>query len=222
MAETLQPSQPGGAAMIPQEHLQNVIRERARLKVASFLSQATPLLDAYLAEMEKTDAPYPDFLWYNPETKTASFPEREEFSKILPCFAKTSQHRGDLPQGYGSEAWMPVKMADGALRPFFSALQLAPNHLNQMLGGPTPLAATLAGSVLGTGLGYGAGWLGEKLMGESVLRPGRLRRTGAVLGGLLGGVPGAYLGTVGMRANSEEGKNPWRAWIEPERIFEIG
>ena len=153
---------------------------------------------SFSARMDKVGVgSVPELLWYNPDTLAWSKP---------------------LPEGFGKEAWVPVKTGS-ALRPLFSALQLAPNSLNQLVGGPTPLAASLAGGLLGAGLGYAGGWVGEKVMGDKVLRPGRLRRTAAILGGLLGAAPGAYLGTVDMRANAQEGKSPWRAWIEPNRLF---
>lgn len=201
------------------EMLSEAYRSGVSGKIRLFVKESAPIVDAYL---EIENRPACDFLWYNPETKTASFKEGEEFSQVLPCFAKVARHQGDAPDGFGSEAWMPIKMAEGAFKPLFSAAQLAPNPLNRLVGGPTPLAASLAGSLMGSALGYGAGWVGEKLMGERVLQPGKLRRNAAILGGLVGAAPGAYLGSVGMRDNSAQGKNPWRAWIEPEKIFGAG
>jgi hypothetical protein len=78
---------------------------------------------------------------------------------------------------------------------------------------------SLAGGLLGAGLGYGGGWLTEKLMGPKVLEPGKLRRIAALLGGLGGTIPGVALGAVGMHMNSEDGTNPWAAWIQPNKLF---
>lgn len=55
---------------------------------------------------------------------------------------------------------------------------------------PSPLAGMLTSGLLGSGLGYGLGWLGEKIMPEE-WKKGRLRKTLAILGGLAGAVPGA-------------------------------
>lgn len=66
---------------------------------------------------------------------------------------------------------------------------------------PSPLAATLTSGLVGAGLGYGTGWLAEKLMPKSWGR-GKLRRTLAMLGGLGGATPGA----LWMIANAKQGK----------------
>ncbi len=55
---------------------------------------------------------------------------------------------------------------------------------------PMPLTSMLAGGMLGAGVGYGTGWLGEKLLPRSWTR-GRLKKTLGVLGGMAGTVPGA-------------------------------
>lgn len=55
---------------------------------------------------------------------------------------------------------------------------------------PQPLVSGLAGGILGAGIGYGAGWLGEKMLPEKWKR-GKLRRSLAVMGGLMGAAPAA-------------------------------
>ncbi len=137
-----------------------------------------------------------------------------------------------LPEGFGEEPWAYVKLAEGWVRPLFektadrgllstpfSLLQLTPNRFNGMFGGPTPLASSLAGGLLGAGLGYGAGRVGEALLGPNVLEPGRLRKRTAVLGALLGAAPGAYVGSIGARLNAQDGKDPAAAFFEPNRLF---
>ena len=56
---------------------------------------------------------------------------------------------------------------------------------------PSPLAAMLTSGLLGAGLGYGLGWAGEKVLPKSVQSGNRLRKTLAILGGVLGSAPGA-------------------------------
>jgi hypothetical protein len=56
-----------------------------------------------------------------------------------------------------------------------------------------PLAGMLTSGLVGAGLGYGGGWLAEKLLPDNWER-GKLRRTLAILGGALGAAPGAYMG----------------------------
>jgi len=65
---------------------------------------------------------------------------------------------------------------------------------------PSPLAATLSGGLVGAGLGYGAGWLGEKLLPDR-WQKGRLKKTLAALGGGLGAAPGA----IGMLMHNNQG-----------------
>jgi hypothetical protein len=57
-------------------------------------------------------------------------------------------------------------------------------------GNPNPLTTLLAGGLLGTGAGYGLGFMAEQLLPDQWER-GKLRRTGAILGGALGAAPGA-------------------------------
>lgn len=66
----------------------------------------------------------------------------------------------------------------------------------------SPLAATLTSGLLGAGLGYGTGWLAEKLFPERWDR-NRIRTIGAVLGGLAGATPGA----IWMGLNASRGKS---------------
>lgn len=70
---------------------------------------------------------------------------------------------------------------------------------------PSPLAAALTTGLVGSGLGYAAGAIGEKLLPEEWER-GKLRRTLALTGGLAGLIPGAiWAGAnkyVGLPANS--------------------
>jgi hypothetical protein len=66
-----------------------------------------------------------------------------------------------------------------------------------------PIAAMLASGLLGTGLGYGAGWLGEKVLPESWQTKGTLRKRLAMLGGMAGSAVGAVPGLI----NWHEGRS---------------
>lgn len=68
-------------------------------------------------------------------------------------------------------------------------------------GAPSPLIAGLSSGLLGAGLGYGAGWLGEQLLPQKWKR-GNLSRTLAILGGLGGMVPAG----LWMANNVRQGK----------------
>ena len=54
------------------------------------------------------------------------------------------------------------------------------------MGGATPLTAALVSGALGAGVGYGGGWLAQKLFPRKYMRRGPLARNMAIAGGLLG------------------------------------
>ena len=67
---------------------------------------------------------------------------------------------------------------------------------------PGPVSSMLVGGLAGAGLGYGAGWLAEKILPEHWKR-NNLRRTLATVGGTLGVMPG-----IGMAAGNLLANNP--------------
>jgi hypothetical protein len=69
--------------------------------------------------------------------------------------------------------------------------------------GGRPIASTIASGLLGAGLGYGAGFLSEKLLPSSVQTPGVLRNRLALLGGLGGASVGAIPGLVNLHEGRE-------------------
>lgn len=77
-----------------------------------------------------------------------------------------------------------------------------PGGWTDSIGGPTPLSGMLASGMIGAGLGYGTGWVGEQLLPRA-WRKGKLRRTLAMMGGLAGAVPGAWM----MADNLHKGRN---------------
>ena len=80
-----------------------------------------------------------------------------------------------------------VKLAaEDYLKPLGNAI----SGIQKPFGGPSPLALSLAGGLLGSGLGYGGGYLAEKLLGERLVSGQKLRHLGAALGGAAGAVPG--------------------------------
>jgi len=80
------------------------------------------------------------------------------------------------------------------LRRVGQALQMFPSEVSKHIpGSPSPIASMVAGGLLGAGLGYGGGWVGEQLFPKKWKR-GRLRRAMMMLGGLAGAVPGGIWG----------------------------
>lgn len=109
--------------------------------------------------------------------------------------------------------WILVKAAavPGEI-PTLSALRRGFDALQTPLGGPHPLASTIAGGVLGSGLGYGAGWIGSQFLPEDHFDRGRFRRTLALLGGAAGAAPGLAWGATNM-ANPKDTGGGLQAWL---------
>lgn len=124
--------------------------------------------------------------------------------------------------------WIMVKCSrDMLLSDVFSvpakAFMLTPSRVSNVLGGPTPLASTIAGGLLTAGLGYGAGALAEKLA-PKVFERGALRKRLALLGGLAGAIPGLTMAGVGASTwrsplNPDRNKSMWQTWIKPNVLF---
>lgn len=72
-------------------------------------------------------------------------------------------------------------------------LQLHPGQPLGIPNHPSPLASMLVGGLGGAALGYGAGWLGEKVLPRD-WRRGNMRLSGAAAGGMLGASPGLLWG----------------------------
>lgn len=120
------------------------------------------------------------------------------------------------------EPWVPIKSAawstKSMFRPVLQAANLASSKLNAPFGGATPLAGTLSGGLLGAGVGYMGGRIAENLLPEDVIRRGRLRKVTALMGGMLGAVPGAVLGHEAMQ-NRDPGTSAAGAWLKPNNLF---
>lgn len=144
--------------------------------------------------------------WYDPDAKKVLFhyPLDTDSNKVASWHIAMKQvpdvdiveHGPDifLPE---QDPYMLIKKAEepgDIFGPVASAMQLKPNSLNRLWGGPNPLAATIGGGLLGAGAGYGLGWLGEKLLPDEYFAKGKLRRAGGLIGGLVGAAPGAMWG----------------------------
>ena len=102
----------------------------------------------------------------------------------------------DLQDWWVKVAYSPTLRRLGELAQFFPS--------NDIPGfGGRPIAAMIASGLLGTGLGYGAGWLGEKVLPSWAQTKGTLRKRLA----LLGGVGGTLLGSTPGLLNWHEGRS---------------
>lgn len=110
-----------------------------------------------------------------------------------------------------SASWLLVKRAHTEfLKPVADVYTTA----QKALGGPNPLAATIAGGALAGGLGYGAGALAERFLPQRHFERGKLRRTGALAGAALGAAPGIAWGIANQQAPEETG-GWFGAWTSP-------
>lgn len=127
---------------------------------------------------------------------------------------------GSPGSGDGIGTWSKIAQRPLAARCFMEKRSVSPtlSALSQITGfkkgiipgAPNAMIGTLTGGLLGAGLGYGAGWLGEKLMPEKWER-GKLRRTLAILGGIGGAAPGL----IGMYSNVDAGRPFYQNAPEP-------
>ena len=112
-----------------------------------------------------------------------------------------------------SPSWVKVAMRPTGARLFREKRAVSPtlSFGSKLLGyrpgilptAPNPIVAGLASGLLGAGLGYGLGWLGETFLPRRWKR-GRLRRTLAILGGVGGLSPAA----IWILSNVRQGL-PW-------------
>jgi hypothetical protein len=102
--------------------------------------------------------------------------------------------REPLEQAELGDWWVKVAYSP-TVRTVLNALQFLPNSQKDKIGG-RPVASTIATGLLGAGLGYGGGWLYEKMVPERYREKGKARRMGALIGGLGGATVGAAPGFV--------------------------
>ena len=134
-------------------------------------------------------------------------------------FVEMSQYPG---------TWLYVKQAAVTAQDVFGPLAhlggWRHNMVTNALGGPSTLTAGLGSGLLGAGLGYGLGWVGDKLMDEQdPKRKGRLSRMGSILGGVGGALPALWAGHRGWFKDPdnlaqqayEEGPLPKPAPLQP-------
>jgi hypothetical protein len=82
------------------------------------------------------------------------------------------------------------------------------NPVTNMVGGPNPLTALLGTSLLGAGLGYGLGTLGEHILPRKYFDKGKLRQTLGLLGGIGGALPGLSTALL----NYQTGRPVWDSY----------
>lgn len=101
----------------------------------------------------------------------------------------------DAARKTASDGGLPV------VRDFADVLGWRAGPINAMWGGPRPLTNTLIGAGLGALAGYGGGLAAEALLPPDTFRKGVPPKRFAILGGLLGAVPGLYQGYDNLTQN---------------------
>ncbi len=157
--------------------------------------------------------PIADCVHYNPDTGHAIFNylKDADSEKVASWHIALKQVPGVEMVEHGTniqvpkdQPFMTIKTALEAqtiFKPFAQAAQLRPSWFSNLYGGPNPLAATIGGALLGAGMGYGGGWLAEQLLPEQYFNKGRLRKTMAVAGGLMGTAPGIWMAADNTRTD---------------------
>lgn len=180
------------------------------------ISYAEPA--AVIAKIAKEEARYLPNVWHylawNPDRrrlhlgfdKHAAASDRKQWYRIFDVIGLdgTIDERHHAPRNFTTEPWVIVKTAaDPTIAAIAGALNFKPTAFNQLFGGPSPLAAAIASGLVGAGLGYGAGALGENLLPESDFRRGRLRKTLATIGALTAASPAALWGATSYAHHPE-------------------
>lgn len=109
--------------------------------------------------------------------------------------------REPLEQKELGDWWVKVAYSP-TLRTILNALQFLPSSADDEIGG-RPIASTIASGLLGAGLGYGSGWLYEKMTPEWLREDKKPRKNFALIGSLLGAGAGAVPGLI----NWHEGRS---------------
>lgn len=144
--------------------------------VCEYVIKALPLAQAV------KEAGYIDPLYWSPETELfTAEPDDNLWIRLTPPvydFKQAMEKSADISTVFGLTA------------PDF----LRDTKLNY---NPNPLTAALTGGAVMGGLGYGAGWLGDKLLPDDWDKS-KLRRTLGTAGAMMGIAPGAILGMAQM------------------------
>jgi hypothetical protein len=112
-------------------------------------------------------------------------------------FIKLASPMASPAPGTSGPGGSPTMTALGELSGY-----LPGGHMSWTIPGvPRGLAGMVGGGLIGAGLGYGAGWLGSRIMPRKWDRS-RLPKTMAIMGGMMGAAPGL----IGGLSNKAQGK----------------
>lgn len=139
-----------------------------------------------------------------------------KWENALKSIRGVSRVRGEAETGPPDrENWVLIKQAFNPL----GLYGMAQRGLGRFTGGPSPLTNALAGALLTGGLGYGTGWLLERLFPERFVDRGRLSRTLGGIGAAAGAVPGMWQWHANNRAQPH--KPQWSSLWQPNANTEL-
>lgn len=179
----------------------------------------------------------PAAVYWNPAEKRAGYSFGQDVSDdaqlpiaalLADRFGVDNVEIGQLGEKHASGFWVKIAYSP-SLRALGEILHYYPSkHVNT--GGGHPVAAVVASSLLGTGLGYGAGALYEKIMPEWAVTPGETRRrfarNGALIGAGVGAVPGVFNLASGRRFSdptlfNHQADEPWQGAQVPSKLAPV-
>lgn len=164
-------------------------------------------------------------IYWNPAVEKAAMyvrndiPEETEWCReaLIEKLGAEHVHQTLLTPDDLQDWWVKVAYSP-TLRRLGELLQFFPSKDIPGFGG-RPIASTVASGLVGAGLGYGTGWLAEKVLPEQLQGEQRMRHTGALMGGLAG----TSLGAMPGLANWHEGRtfnDPTLMQGQPDDGFE--
>ena len=119
------------------------------------------------------------------------------------------------------QGWWVKTAYSKTLRTILEFMKVFPSSKTDTIGG-RPIASTIAGGLLGAGLGYGTGWLAEKVLPRSWGLKNRLALLGGISGTALGSVPGLINLHQGYPFNDNRLWKDLRPELEKESPVELG
>jgi hypothetical protein len=135
-----------------------------------------------------------DRAWWDPPTGRVHVQSRRKQAAWRAALAPGVAVSAAEPAG---DLWVLIKRAS-----FLAPLEAGRQAAMRALGGPGPMSSAITGGLVGAGLGYGAGWLGEQLLPDEQFQPGRLRRSLAILGAGAGAVPPLWWASAVARSKN--------------------
>jgi hypothetical protein len=142
-----------------------------------------------------------DQLWWHPATVTAwaelaDLEKRAVWERLpdVPGIAGMALFVEPLPPPPVT-GWVLAKAAS-----FLAPVARPHLAVQRAIGGPNGLTQAIVNGLLGAGIGYGGGWLADRLAPDDRLEPGHMPLTGALVGAGLGAAPGLWQYSAELRS----------------------